>query len=156
MSIAATLDCWTQFLDYARKQMTLAAFKNWLEPVEAVSISEEQVTLAVPNIFVKEYLLDNLREELCAFLPMRGPKEPAIEFIIRPKAFEAPATAPTPPAQPLESTAETAPFYEVKLNPSYRFETYIEGASNQFAKSAAIGVASRPGKTYNPSSSTAV
>src|SRR5262249_25770465 len=38
----------------------------------------------------------------------------------------------------------------VKLNPFYTFEHFIEGPSNQFVKSAAIGVAARPGKSYNP------
>jgi len=38
----------------------------------------------------------------------------------------------------------------IQLNPLYTFDHFIEGASNQFVKSAAIGVAARPGKSYNP------
>src|SRR6202008_3488850 len=39
---------------------------------------------------------------------------------------------------------------DIKLNHLYRFEHFIEGPSNQFVKSAAVGVAARPGKSYNP------
>ena len=36
------------------------------------------------------------------------------------------------------------------LNPLYTFDHFIEGPSNQFVKSAALGVAAHPGKSYNP------
>ncbi len=36
------------------------------------------------------------------------------------------------------------------LNPKYTFDTYIVGASNNFAHAAAIGVAKTPGTRYNP------
>jgi chromosomal replication initiator protein len=39
---------------------------------------------------------------------------------------------------------------EVPLNSYYRFATFIEGPHNQFVKNAALGVASRPGHSYNP------
>ena len=46
--------------------------------------------------------------------------------------------------------ARENPDPEVKLNHTYRFETFIEGPANQFVKSAAMGVAHRPGQSYNP------
>jgi chromosomal replication initiator protein len=39
---------------------------------------------------------------------------------------------------------------DVKLNQHYRFENFIEGSNNQFVKSAAMGIAMRPGQSYNP------
>ena len=39
---------------------------------------------------------------------------------------------------------------ESKFNKAYTFDTYIEGPSNQFVKSAALGVATKPGKSFNP------
>ena len=36
------------------------------------------------------------------------------------------------------------------FNLQYTFENFIEGPSNQFVKSAALGVAQRPGKSFNP------
>ncbi|MDD5016629.1 MAG: DnaA/Hda family protein, partial [Eubacteriales bacterium] len=36
------------------------------------------------------------------------------------------------------------------LNPSYTFESFVVGSSNEFAHAAAIAVAENPGHTYNP------
>jgi chromosomal replication initiator protein len=38
----------------------------------------------------------------------------------------------------------------VGLNPRYTFETFVKGASNQFALAAAQRVAETPGRSYNP------
>ncbi len=54
--------------------------------------------------------------------------------------------------QPIQNEArkENSEVHELKLNHTYRFETFIEGPTNQFVKSAAMGVAHRPGQSYNP------
>jgi len=38
----------------------------------------------------------------------------------------------------------------IGLNPRYRFETFVKGASNQFSYAAAMRVAETPGLSYNP------
>jgi chromosomal replication initiator protein len=37
-----------------------------------------------------------------------------------------------------------------RLNPKYRFETFVIGSSNRFAHAAAVAVAEAPAKAYNP------
>ncbi len=37
-----------------------------------------------------------------------------------------------------------------KINPTYTFENFVVGSSNQFAYTAAVSVAEKPGKVYNP------
>src|SRR6202034_3371260 len=37
-----------------------------------------------------------------------------------------------------------------QLNPRYTFDSFIVGASNQFAHAAAVAVAEQPSKSYNP------
>jgi chromosomal replication initiator protein len=39
---------------------------------------------------------------------------------------------------------------EAGLNPRYTFETFVKGASNQFALAAALRVAETPARSYNP------
>lgn len=140
-------EMWTQFLEFAKKNCSAAAFENWLAPIQVIESSVESLTLEVPNVFVKEYLLDNYKKDLCAFLPIKEAGEPSIHFVIGSTL----KPAFNKPLQPKENPAEEiSASFDIKLNNAYRFETFIEGPSNQFAKSAAMGVASRPGKTYNP------
>ena len=137
-------EMWTQFLEFAKKNCSAAAFENWLAPIQVIESSVESLTLEVPNVFVKEYLLDNYKKDLCAFLPIKEAGEPSIHFVIGSTL----KPAFNKPLQPKENPAEEiSASFDIKLNNAYRFETFIEGPSNQFAKSAAMGVASRPGKT---------
>lgn len=141
-------DTWMQFLEYVRKRSSLTAFENWLAPIKVVDSSAESISLEVPNIFVKTYLLDNYRKDLCSFLPLDAQGEPAIHFVIAEPLVVKSVTKPQ--VTPAPERPEEPAVYELKLNPSYRFDNFIEGASNQFVKSAAMGIASRPGRSYNP------
>jgi chromosomal replication initiator protein len=140
-------DTWIQFLEYVKKKCSLTAFENWLAPINIVHSSNEHICLEVPNIFVKAYLLDNYKKDLCAFLPLTAEGEPAIEFII---SDQTPRKNNSPPRQSPPPPTEDEAEYELKLNPAYRFDNFIEGSSNQFVKSAAMGIANRPGRSYNP------
>lgn len=144
-----TREAWGQFLEYAKTRSSPAAFGNWLSPIVVVEAKEDEIHLEVPNVFVKEYLVSNYKEELCSFLPVMSDGEPAIRFTV---------AAPLKPATTSASndTLAVRPVIVesmgtcVELNPNYRFENFIEGPANQFVKSAAMGVASRPGQYYNP------
>lgn len=140
-------ETWIQFLEYVKKRCSMTAFENWLAPIKIIDSSAENICLEVPNIFVKAYLLDNYKKDLCAFLPLTAEGEPAIDFIISDQPLRKQPIASRPAPQPVE---EEKVEYELKLNPGYRFDNFIEGPANQFVKSAAVGVANRPSRSYNP------
>lgn len=149
MPSCETHDAWNQFLQYVEKRCSATAFGNWLAPIRVLESNGNEVRLEIPNIFVKEYLLSNYKEDLCAFLPVNTLGEPAIEFIVaKTEKKTTPAHCAVPSSKENSPVQSDAP-HSVKLNPNYRFDNFIEGPTNQFLKSAAIGVASRPGQTYN-------
>ena len=150
MSNSDIFDGWTRFLEYARqKGSSKASFENWLAPIKVIEASEEEITLEIPNIFVQEYLLNNYKDDLCAFLPVKASGNPAINFVIASPKKE-PVVEEKPQLKPEKPQSEAAQKYIVRLNQNYTFENFIEGPSNQFVKSAAMGVAARPGRSYNP------
>lgn len=149
MLASDTREAWTQFLQSVKSRCSPTAFGNWISPIRVLEANSEEITLEIPNIFVQEYLLSNYKKDLCAFLPMRPDGEPSVKFIVAAPEKKAPSFTPPPPVT-VEVPSSTANLYEVKLNPNYRFSSFIEGASNQFVKSAALGVAMRPGQSYNP------
>lgn len=143
-------ESWSLFLEFIEEKCSATEFENWFASIRLKEGSSEEFCLEVPNIFVQQYILDNYKKDLCAFLPTKASGELAITFVIadtkKKNAAPAPAAAQQPSA-PIE-THPGSP--EIKLNPYYTFNHFIEGPANQFVKSAAIGVASRPGKSYNP------
>ena len=48
------------------------------------------------------------------------------------------------PAEEVETT------FAADFLPKYTFETFVEGASNRFAKAACVAASSNPGREYNP------
>ncbi len=151
-----TCDMWTQFIEFIKTRCSKTAFDNWLAPIKVLESTDELIVLEVPNVFVSEYLLSNYKKELTAFLPINVNGEPAISFTIgdsTPKKIQSlPAlSSDKEDSQPVDqSDGLSNHSYVLKLNSNYRFETFIEGPANQFVKSAAIGVANRPGHSYNP------
>ena len=142
-------EAWTEFLACVKEQCSATAFGNWIAPLRVVEFSEVEISLEIPNVFVKEYLLSNYRKELRAFLPVTKDGDPAIKFSIAPPVRKVQVA---PVACEVEKpTINSERFGDgVKLNPNYRFDTFIEGPSNQFVKSATQGAASNPGQSYNP------
>jgi chromosomal replication initiator protein len=144
---------WTQFVEYAKKHCSPTAFGNWIEPIELLETTGECVTIKVPNHFFKEYLLTHFKQELCAFLPINAKGEASISFVIekqqrKVKTPTAPLFSESKREEPV--VQEDFSLFVAPLNDIYRFQNFIEGQSNQFVKSAAIGVANRPGISYNP------
>ncbi len=150
MSSCDAHDTWTDFLTYAKKHCSAAAFGNWLSPIRVLDANDEEITLEIPNVFVQEYLLSNYTAELKSFLPVRSTGELAVRFVIAKRDLKPPSQqngAKSGAEHKLNPNKSQTP---IRLNSNYRFETFIEGANNQFVKSAAFGVASRPGQSYNP------
>lgn len=149
MLTSQTQDSWTLFLECIEERCSAVEFANWIAPIQKLEVHSDRVVLEVPNIFVQEYLLDNYTKDLALFLPLDKEGLPCIEFVI--------SEVQERKRDPIPEVVKPEPSYQSKsmkdsfrLNPLYSFENFIEGPSNQFVKSAAVGVAARPGKSYNP------
>ncbi len=145
MLIKDLKEAWLQFLNFVEDRCSGTEFDNWFAPIEIAEEGGSELTLLVPNIFVQEYLLDNYAKDLATFLPARPDGSLAILFVIKEDK-----AAPKLPLAPAAKKPESPSEHTLILNPSYTFPYFIEGPANQFVKSAALGVAMRPGKSYNP------
>ncbi|MCB1081122.1 MAG: chromosomal replication initiator protein DnaA [Chlamydiia bacterium] len=137
-------DVWADFLSFMQNRCSRAEYENWIAPIERIGNSDP-ITLQVPNVFVQQYLLDNYQEALASFFPKDKKGSPLITFLIKEGQKEQPIK--TPLVRPKKKPDIE---HELRFNASYTFDNFIEGPSNQFIKSAALAVASRPTKSYNP------
>lgn len=138
-------ETWSEFLRLMKERCSRVEYANWIAPIQ-LSTESDTAALLVPNVFVREYLLDNYREELCTFFGSLKKGEPDLQFVVQELKQEQPKIT----SKPRPRTEKVPAEQEMKLNENYTFDHFIEGPSNQFIKSACLGVASKPGKSYNP------
>lgn len=148
-----------------RENVNPLAFKTWFEPLKALRLENNQLTIQVPNQFFYEWL----EEHYYALIQKSIEKvigENA-KLIYRAMAEEDPSA---PQQRPIEIAAPPAPPIRTNpqhdqpsragapraqettaLNPRYTFESFVKGESNQFACAACLAVANNPGQTsFNP------
>jgi len=129
---------WDLFVQFAQEKMSDAEYENWILPIKFLKSENEKIYLEVPNIFIEEYLCQNYKSELELFFPRL---EASLVFL---------EPAKDEKSKVVIQEAVSDEGHLSKLNPHYTFNTFIEGSNNQFVKSAAWGVAERPGQSYNP------
>jgi len=106
---------------------------DWLSRHYAGVIAEALAEVGRPGVGVIFIPADGLE-------PFVGQVPIASEPIVEPK-FHANETADPTDASPAETLG---------LSPRYTFDTFIVGASNQFAHAASRAVAEAPSRSYNP------
>ena len=144
---------WDDALAYIEEKVPKQVFETWFVPLHFNGIDDVSARLEVPNKFFGEWLGQHHRELISEALSVASGCEErniAVEFITIQKNSE--KSQPSPiveqPANryPQVNRARRA----VHLNPKYTFNSFVVGASNQFAHAASRAVADSPAKAYNP------
>lgn len=169
-------DCteiWSECLSLIREQVAPERFRILFEPVRALKMKGNVLTIQVASAYVYESLereyIDILRTALKTVI---GP-EAKLEYsvVVEKAKAEEPLTTTWPsnsmrkPAKntvyvgqsgekglknPFERTSNRLQI-DSRLNPAYTMESFIEGPCNRLAKSAGMAIAGQPGKTaFNP------
>lgn len=132
-------------------------FDTWIRPLQ-VEQTQDKLTLYAPNRFVldwiKDRFLDRIRELIGQFCHI---DPPIVKLDIGSKnnlTQNNPAT--TKQSQGSQSTvaqlgkSKDASGHLSNINPTFTFDNFVEGKSNQLAKAASIQVAENPAVAYNP------
>jgi chromosomal replication initiator protein len=152
---------WNGCLDYVRKRVPQQTFDTWFAPIKPISIANETLLLQVPNKFFYDWVDSHYREMILKALSEITGNGFGVNYtiLLGEDAETSGPTAKIPSAtnrdktqMPVENDIKSGMFEQgTRLNDRYIFETYVEGSSNQFARAAAMAVASAPGRTsFNP------
>ncbi len=107
--------------------------------------SSSKADLAVyqaPNLFVANWVKRKYADKIAHLFEMQTGIETQVEIQTSNKKVIQKERNTIQEQQP--STTST------KINPTYTFENFVVGSSNQFAYTAALSVAEKPGRAYNP------
>jgi len=150
--LQAQLDViWQETLNIVKNQLNMPTFKTWFENTSPVSIYQDTLIIATPNAFAKEWLESRYSALLKQALHDVMGESTEIKFVIQSDPKD--TSVPDAPIQPIPVDA-VAPVQPVvphgTLNPKYTFDSFVIGACNRFAHAAALAVAEKPAKAYNP------
>jgi len=138
---------WTRCIRDLQAEIPEQQFNTWIRPLQAVE-DGGVLRLLAPNRFVVDWLQEHYIERILEIVDDTGTSaEVVVEVGSRqPVVTAAAVSAPRP--VPVRQPGPAAP--QSRLSPSFVFETFVEGKSNQLARAAATQISENPGKSYNP------
>lgn len=134
------MNFWDQMRRYLQQRISAENYENWLRRSSFAGMDGDTLFVSVPDnetrvVIETEYapLIAEAIQELAL---------PVVQVSYEPERA-APAGA--------ASTSELAEESSIgALNPKFTFDSFVVGASNQFAHAAARSVATTPSRSYNP------
>ena len=163
-SQATVLNPWLQILAALEKKVIRQSFETWLKPTRYSHAAGRTLYVRVPSPefqhigdkygdLIQEAIdLQSLEFDDVSFVTAE--EDPSIPPQRRDGGFgPLPAHAPTaPPPAPSRSPVQDRFDFNTAalLNPRYTFDAFVIGNGNQFARAAALAVAERPSRAYNP------
>ncbi|HQZ88301.1 MAG TPA: chromosomal replication initiator protein DnaA [Gammaproteobacteria bacterium] len=151
---------WQQCLQRLRDEIPQQQFSQWISPLQADDMGE-RVVLFAPNQYVLDSVnrdyLKTIESVLSSLNPDKFTEVALVVGAKRPISIK-PISHTDTTVEIRESVftdnrREVPPSFEHHqsyLNPSYTFDSFVEGKSNQLARAAAMQVAENPGGAYNP------
>jgi chromosomal replication initiator protein len=138
------MNLWDKILQHSERRVNPHSFATWFRPTRLERAEEDRLIVRVPTRLFCKRLTETYGQLLQAVLTELGRPQLQLEYVC---AESEPATATPAPSPQAKLDFDSAAH---QLNPRYTFESFIVGASNQFAHAAAMAVAEQPSKSYNP------
>ena len=129
-----------------KTDMPSQAFNTWISPIKSVALNEDELILEVPNQFFFEWL-DSHYKDIINRKAISNKGQPLkIKYTV---STEKKSIINQIDKETEKQKYKTSPL--TFINKNQRFNSFIEGPNNQFARAAAISVANNPGAShYNP------
>src|SRR5690606_19540920 len=166
---------WSSCLQVIKDNIPAQSFKTWFEPVKAIRLEGNVLTIQVPSLFfyerLEEHYVGILRKTVKKLLGEEGRLEDNI--VVEKYATKTHYTTNLPSnGNGAEGKKQSIPVpvalnkniknpfvipglkklqVDPQLNQNYTFENFVEGECNRLARSAGYAVANKPGGTsFNP------
>jgi chromosomal replication initiator protein len=136
------MEVWAQVLSAVGKRVNPQCFDTWFRPIVFNYCDNQALHLTVPTENFKKCLLENYADLLHEAVKEAARSPLQLKVTVSAISGEVQAGASLSPDG---NNGGAAP-----LNPKYTFGSFVVGASNQFARAAAVAVAEQPSKAYNP------
>jgi chromosomal replication initiator protein len=164
ISPASALNPWLQILGALEKKVIRQSYETWLKPTRFSHSSGRTLYVRVPSAEFQhigdkygdliQEAIDTHSLEFDDVVFVTASEDPSVPPQRKDGGFPPlPSHAPTAPPSSNHRAPEQARFdwsTAAQLNSRYTFDNFVIGNGNQFARAAALAVAERPSRAYNP------
>jgi len=172
--VTDSVDVWTQVTLSLRSQLAESVWFSTFQDVAPLPSDGDTLRLLAPSAYVRDRIMSRYLPLVTEALQDANEGHRTVEIDVettgdnrQPEHSTADSAASTASAgsidhvdadpgniqtdsSNIEETPRSLLLDEAGLNPRYTFETFVKGASNQFALAAALRVAETPARSYNP------
>ena len=155
---------WLEAQANLKKVLTAQTYSTWIDPMKFLGATDDTIVIEVPSAFFQKWVTDKYLAMIKEAISAVNSKDYQIEFHIAEQQAEEPAERATESARKSSKDKEkekdkdkerdkekdSKSDFVPSLNPKYTFESFVCGASNQFAYAASQAVANKPASNYNP------
>ncbi len=129
-----------------RKEISPQEYERYLRHIsyDPESSRNDLVIFRAPNIFTARWIQSNYVENLAHLFEIENGIRPNIDIQVGSSTKKSKTITKNQAIEPKNNQGKAL------LNPSFTFESFIVGSSNQFAYTTALSVAEKPGRLYNP------
>jgi chromosomal replication initiator protein len=149
-SPSVATEIWDHVLEVVRRRVGQQCLDTWFRPIVFEGHDESVVHLTVPSDSFRAWLLENYADLLREAVREAAKSPLEIDVAVQRSSKPAAAEAPRRTVHSGSVEADDAEGSDHRWNSKYTFDSFIVGASNQFARAAALAVAEQPSKAYNP------
>lgn len=141
---------WQSALTALERKFSKPIFEMWIKPLRLVSLTGDELLLAVQNNFARDWVENRLKGQIAEVLAEIFGAGVQLQFTVLPESAETMPAPEAPLAQGGSPARAPNEFRPGNLNSRYTFEEFVIGNSNRFAHAAAQAVAAAPARAYNP------
>ncbi len=154
MLIDDKFSLWKTCSDDIKSQVSDATWNMWLANADLEDVSGDMITISVPSKInlervekvykgiIEESFLKVLNHPVTLKVKLRSIEQTSIQLNLVEKDFIESVDQPISPIPKVDEN--------IVINQEYNFGSFIIGPSNRFAHAAAMAVAEKPTKAYNP------
>ena len=142
---------WVSIAEELRSTVTPDIFDRWFKEISLVELTQEHITLRVPNDIYRYWIEDNHLAPLRAavLMVLKGAREVRFQCGASGEVPK-PDAARTPQVEVVSEEAVEERALANGFNPRNTFENFVVGPNNEFVAAACRAVSDNPGKVYNP------
>ena len=159
---------WLEAQSNLKKVLTEQTYNTWIDPLVFLGATDDTIVLEVPSSFFQKWVTDKylgmIKEAVSAVTAKSyhfefhvGEQKPEPQKEAKPEKEARGAKEKDKEKEPerekekaKEKDKDKKSEFIPNLNPKYTFESFVCGASNQFAYAASQAVANKPATNYNP------